>query len=354
MTIQKKYVLFFSGFVFLIAFLLSAVSIGFLKETYDRILHAANASYLPVMASHMFFRAVVTFAIVSGAVVAVSIPLGIFLSQQLSAPYLRIFRNLRDIAQKRMSIDDQLVGGVDEKSLLENYIGILVEDLQTVKEYEKGKSWKDGARMLMHELKNPLTPLKLSAQQLSLDQDIHGTAAEEVRRILLSIGDIEQILFMFKELVNLEFGKKTAVDIREFVDSLKSQLRDSELSCPLRAELTPGPLFVQTETTLLRMLAVNLIRNGIEENTAGFFVEISEDTSKIHMAFCTQGAHIAESNRLFRPGYSSKGVNRGFGLFLCKMISDYLDLNLSFHNTTDGVRFSITLEKSSERLPAIS
>ncbi len=44
------------------------------------------------------------------------------------------------------------------------YTDTLVKDFEIVKDYEKSAAWKDGARLLLHETKNPLTPLKLSAQ----------------------------------------------------------------------------------------------------------------------------------------------------------------------------------------------
>jgi len=134
MTIQRKFILFFVSFTLLVAFLIAAVSIGFLKETYDRILHAANASYLPVMASQMFFKASFTFAVIILVVVVVSIPLGVFLSRWLTAPYMRIFKNLGTIAQKRLDIDNKDAFAVNERKLLEKYMGLLVEDLNNLKE----------------------------------------------------------------------------------------------------------------------------------------------------------------------------------------------------------------------------
>jgi hypothetical protein len=122
MTIQRKFILFFAGFTLLVTLSISAISIGFLKETYDRILNAANASFLPVMASNMFFKATLTFAIISLIVVAVSIPLGIFLSRRLSAPYLRIFKNLGSMAKNRLAIESAAEITTDERKVLEKYI----------------------------------------------------------------------------------------------------------------------------------------------------------------------------------------------------------------------------------------
>jgi nitrogen fixation/metabolism regulation signal transduction histidine kinase len=346
MTIQRKFVLFFSGSVLLVAIAISAVAVGFLKNAYDRMVHAANASYLPVMASHMFFSAAITFVVIGALVLALSIPLGILLSRRLSEPYLRIFRNLSDIAQKRLDIGTKTGIGGGERAILEKYIALLVGDLNNLKEYEKVKSWKDGARLLMHELKNPLTPLKLSAQKLSLAGSPQNGPGDDVKRILVSLTDIERILSMFRDLVNIEFGQRIDVDFGEFMQTLKLQLAQSNLACPVHTTLTASPIVVFTEPTLLRMAAINLIRNGMEENAPAFHVCVKDQSDRILMEFCTPGAHIRDAGRLFRPGYSSKAGGRGFGLFLCKMISDYLDLNLTYQDAEKGVTFSISIEKS--------
>jgi nitrogen fixation/metabolism regulation signal transduction histidine kinase len=344
MTIQRKFILTFVGFTLLVALALSAVSIGFLKETYDRILHAANASYLPVMASSMFFKATLTFAIVSLTVVAVSIPCGIFLSRRLTAPYLSIFKNLSTIARERLEIDKQVNLASDERRLLEKYLGMLVEDLKNLKEYEKVKSWKDGARMLMHELKNPLTPLKLSAESLSVGGGDPALVKEDTVRILSSIKDIETILSYFKELVNIEFGEPAIVDMKERIRIYCAQVRQSS---PFDCAMPPGPepFLALSEPTLATMAIANLVANGLAENREAFRVEVSEGAELLTLRFITPGARIADPSRIFRLGYSTKGERRGFGLFLCKMISDYLDLNIQFIQEGDGVIFSLDFKR---------
>jgi two-component system, NtrC family, nitrogen regulation sensor histidine kinase NtrY len=344
MTIQRKFILIFVSFTLLVALALSAVSIGFLKETYDRILHAANASYLPVMASHMFFKATMTFMIISIIVVVVSIPCGIFLSRRLSAPYLRILKNLSAIAQERLGIDKKTNIESDEKKMLEKYASILIDDVKSLKEYEKIKSWKDGARMLMHELKNPLTPLKLSAQSLSLGDKEPELIKENIHRILSSVKDVETILSYFKELVNIEFGPLTTFDIKEKIRAFYEQVKQyMSFRCNMPSDLKP--YIVLSEPTLLTMLFANLINNGISENKQEFHIDVSETDASLTMRFITPNAHIIDASKVFKLGYSTKGEKRGFGLFLCKKISDYLDLNIQFLEEACSVVFSVDFKR---------
>ncbi len=343
MTIQRKFILLFVGFTLLVALAISAVSIGLLKETYDRIIHAANASYLPVMASHMFLKAIVTFMVMSFVVVVVSIPCGVLLSRRLSAPYLRIFKNLSTIAQQRLEIDKKINLASDEKILLEKYIGMLVEDLQNLKEYEKEKEWKNGAKMLLHELKNPLTPLKLSLQKLLLYKE--EGIQDDLKTLATATADIEHILACFKELVNIEFGPKESFDAIEFVNSVHKETLAMGYSFS-QTELSRAQSFpVVAEKTLLKMVYVNLVKNGLDENPSDFQVSIGMADREMLLEFVTPGRTIENSSRIFKLGYSTKGDQRGFGLFLCKKISDYLDLDLRCYNQHSGVVFSIRVKK---------
>ena len=344
MTIQRKFILFFAGFTLLVTLSISAISIGFLKETYDRILNAANASFLPVMASHMFFKATLTFAIVSLIVVAVSIPLGILLSRRLSAPYLRIFKNLGSMAKNRLAIESASAFTTDERKVLEKYISLLVDDLKNLKEYEKVKSWKDGARMLMHELKNPLTPLKLSAQSLTLGDKDPQSIVEDIARILSSVKDIEKILSYFKELVNIEFGPLTMFDLKNHFRECNARLQqNTAFPCTLPEDSRPFTVF--SEPTLITMVLTNLVSNGLAENKTEFYVDITEKNDMMTVRCITPHAHIGDPSKIFSLGYSTKGKDRGFGLFLCKKISDYLDLNIQCDQDNDSVVFSFLFKR---------
>jgi two-component system, NtrC family, nitrogen regulation sensor histidine kinase NtrY len=344
MSIQRKFILIFVGFNLLVALILSAVSIGFLKETYDRIIHAANISYLPVMASHMFIKATMTFGTISLFIVIISIPCGILLSRRLSAPYLRIFENLSTIAHERLEITTKTDLADSEKKLLEKYMGLLAEDVKSLKEYEKVKSWKDGARMLMHELKNPLTPLKLSAQSLTLIGDNSDAVNEDATRIVSSVKDIETILSYFKELVNIEFGPLVVFDMKKHVHAFCGQVKQS---LGFRCAMPPDvrAFFVLSEPTLVTMLLTNLVKNGLAENKPGFYVEVSEAADTMAIRCVTPDARIDDASKIFKLGYSTKGEKRGFGLFLCKKISDYLDLNIQFQQENDNVVFSLYFKK---------
>lgn len=222
--------------------------------------------------------------------------------------------------------------------------------MQTLRDYEKAQSWKEGARMLMHELKNPLTPLKLSAQQLALSPAASGSA-DDASTILASLQDIENILAMFKNLVNIEFGSKELVDIPPVIEELLKRLSIDGHSFAVSNNARGAVIRSQYEPTLVKMLLVNLINNSTEENPGNCNVHLSIQDDSLVIDIITHDRTIAEPAQVFKAGYSRKGKGRGFGLFLAKLISDYLDLGISCANTPSGTIFSVRFKSIERPIP---
>ncbi len=355
MTIRRRFLIFFSVYIGLLVAVIAAVSIYALRDALERVVHAENQAYVAIMGERILQRALVGYVLLVLAVLAVSLPVGVLLSRLLSDAYLRIFENLTRIARERLRLDRRLVADENERVLMQKYIDLLVADQEKLRDYERMRAWKDGARLLMHELKNPLTPLKLSAETLSLTgtgRELSASAArEEVGSILAATHDVEAILSVFKELVNIEFGPREELELGPVLAETFRQLRATHGALDVRGELPPEPVRVRTEPTLLRMAIVNLVNNGIEANPREFRVELHDRPGEVHIQFVTPGRHIAEPARIFKIRYSEKGAGRGYGLFLVQRISEYLDLNVTVEDRGAGVAFAITLRKLGAELP---
>jgi two-component system, NtrC family, nitrogen regulation sensor histidine kinase NtrY len=342
MTAQKRFIISFVGFQVVGSLLMAIVAARFLSTTLQRILSVSGNPFLLVMQHRMIVKSVITFSVIAFVITVCAIPAGIILSRLLTAPYLRVLKRFSTLARNRLPAVEPAGIDINERLLLERYASTLLTDMQTLKDYEKARSWKEGARMLMHELKNPLTPLKLSVQQLILSAP--REASSDAANVLSSVNDIEKILGMFKNLVNVEFGAKSCVNLWDTIDGILLSLRNTGLIFCTRQEGSRSELFGQLESTLVRMLVVNLINNSVEENPTGCEVLLQEAGPCIRLEVLTRDRTIAEPAQVFKAGYSSKGDNRGFGLFLSRLISEYLDLDLSCANTSSGAIFSLSFK----------
>jgi len=352
MTIKRRFLLFFSAYVGLLVVIVAAASILVLSGTLARVLHAENQAYAMIMGERILQRAIIGYVLLVLLVVAISLPIGLLLARIVSRAYVRIFEDLTRIARDRLRLDRTLAADDNERSLLQKYIDLLVADQEKLRDYERTKAWKDGARMLMHELKNPLTPLKLSAETLSLQSAqprVPGWNAdvvqEEIGSILAATRDVEAILGVFRELVNLDFGPREEHALRPILAETFQQLRASHGALDVRGDLPGAGTRVVTEPTLLRMAIANLVNNGLEADPGGFHVDLSETPEVVTLTFFTPRGHIEDPARVFHIRYSEKGSGRGYGLFLVRRIADYLELDLDFAARTEGVIFGIRMKK---------
>jgi signal transduction histidine kinase len=346
MSIKLRFFVVLIVYILAVCGLITGISLYFMHASYAAIARAPNPGLVRVMADAMLLKAALSYLMIIALVIAVSLILGVVLSRMLSGPYLAILGNLTAIAQKRLALEDAAPFSKNERVVLNRYIQTLVSDQEKLRDYEKVRSWKDGARLVMHELKNPLTPLKLAAQSLTLESSLPAAAGQDLRRILVATADIEKILGCFKELVNIDFGHKVAVPLRPFLRESFDLLQAAGKNFACRGlETVDETVVTLAEPTLLRMLINNLIVNGLEASPEQFTVAIADGGGKITVDCLTPGGRIEDPARLFRLGYSQKGPGRGLGLFLSRMISEYLDLGLEARNCPEGVVFSFHCRK---------
>jgi signal transduction histidine kinase len=343
MTLSRRFLLIFCGIVLGACLVTGVFAVYSLHQAYMLFTHATKPELIPLMAGKMFTKAVIGFCVACLFCIGIALPTGIYLLRQASRPYLFIFEHLSDIAYKRLQLTDESRLSEGVISTIKRFLELWRFDFEKLRDYEKEKEWKNGARMLLHELKNPLTPLKLSVQKLLLQKD--GPIQEDLKTLATATADVENILACFKELVNIEFGPKEPFDAARFVAELHKEAMSAGSSFE-QTELSSERFFpVVAEKALLKMVYVNLTKNGLDENSEDFKVDVSADDHEMRLDFVTPNRTIDNTSRIFKLGYSTKGDRRGFGLFLCKKISDYLDLDLKCGNRRDGVVFSMRLKK---------
>lgn len=338
MTIQRKFILFFLCFTFFVTLILGGVALLYIKGSINLFVTAPNKELALIVADRLYLRSVISFVSISLVGTSLSLGIGYLVFQKISKDFLRRVSELTGLAEIR-------VGKAKEKGesgLLKEYIELLLEDQKRLSHYEKVIAWKDGARLLIHEVKNPLTPLKLSLQNLSLLSN-SDYETEEINSALTSIVDIENILKSFKELVNIEYGEIKEIEFISFWTDFEKQLRYSFPTLTIINKINDKTLFLDSEKNLLKMVFINLIKNGVEANKDGFELILEKKNSHIIVSAITKDIIISDINGVFQFGVSEKGDKRGYGLFLCMKISEYLNLNLEAKNFKDRVIFTFTI-----------
>ncbi len=285
--------------------------------------------------------------------------LSYFASNQLTNPLKFIAMRLKKTNLDRLNepldwrSDDEI--GVLTKSY-NNMLKQLEESKVALSQSEKQTAWREMAKQVAHEIKNPLTPMKLSIQQLqrTLPTD-DPKARERIERALNSlteqIDNISEIANSFSEFAKMPIPRNERFDIvpvvRKTAD-LYAQNNDVSIEVSTMEEHT----YVTGDRQLLGRVVANLILNGIQSvpPTRKPHVMIrlyrNEEENFAIMEVKDNGAGIPESVRkkVFIPNFSTKVGGSGLGLAMAKRGIEHAGGNIWFETVEDeGTTFFVDL-----------
>ncbi|NPA72183.1 MAG: HAMP domain-containing protein [Gammaproteobacteria bacterium] len=249
---------------------------------------------------------------------------------------------------KILMIHGSTLPSIDQK--IGGYV-IVIDDITELVQAQKHAAWSDVARRLAHEIKNPLTPIQLSAERLNhkLNKQLSGEDKALLERMTKTI--IEQVSTMqtlvqaFSDYANTPEIQLEPTDIHLLISSLTEMYRDPSADWKVRAHIPPHCPMVQADSARLRQLFHNLIKNALEamENTILPRVMITTHCNNpelLTIKVCDNGPGIPESsqNWIFEPYASDKPKGSGLGLAIVHKIVDehhgQIELNSSPGNGT--------------------
>ncbi|MCW9707439.1 sensor histidine kinase [Fodinibius salsisoli] len=226
-------------------------------------------------------------------------------------------------------------------------------------EAEREAAWKEMAQQVAHEIKNPLTPMKLNVQHLERQlktgnnegpelkariQKITGNLIEQIQ----SLSNIASDFSKFSQPVEEDF---TTVDLGALLTSV-AQLYEHDKKMDISLQLSSRPIKVQGATDDLKRVFINMVKNAYEAmDGEGGHIALSLYERKGH-AFVEvedNGRGIPEENRgnVFVPSFSTKSGGTGLGLAICKKIIDAHGGSISFASVEgEGTTFVIKLALS--------
>ncbi len=246
---------------------------------------------------------------------------------------------------------------------------IVIDDITTLIQAQRDAAWGEVARRLAHEIKNPLTPIQLSAERLrhKLADRLTGRDAELLER---STGTIVRQVSAMKEMVNAfsEYARPPrlrleAVDLNTLVAEV-AELYQGEAGLAL--ELLPADELprIRGDAGRLRQLLHNLIKNAQEaaEGPARVRLETcsgyANGQRRVHLQVCDNGpgfnAEMLAS--LFEPYVTTKARGTGLGLPIVKKIVEEHGGSISARNSDEGgaciaMRFPVPQEQGALSAP---
>jgi two-component system, NtrC family, nitrogen regulation sensor histidine kinase NtrY len=304
--------------------------------------------------------------------VAMGVVLAILLSGWAATRVTRPVEQLVQAARQVAAGDwhsQVTVASADELGELAESFNRMTRELLQQKEQlvqaERVAAWRELARRLAHELKNPLFPLQLTvenllrARQQSPDQ-FEEIFQESASTLLAEIASLKTIIARFSEFSRMPQPQLQAVPLNELAESV-SRLFQAQLSAPDRAaiecklELSNTMPAVAADPELVHLALSNLILNAMDAMPQGGTLTLrtrqEAEWAVLEVADTGTGLTPEECERVFTPYYTSKEHGTGLGLAIVQsVISDHGGRISVRSETGQGTTFVIELPVNADKL----
>lgn len=247
--------------------------------------------------------------------------------------------------------DDEIGALVMEYNKMVNKLD---ESASVLAKTEREGAWKEMARQVAHEIKNPLTPMKLSMQFLQkaiesnapnvkeLSQSVAGTLIEQ-------IDHLSQIANEFSQFANIGESRKELFDMNETLRNVL-QLHAANDRLEIRKRLLPNPVIIDADKTHINRLFTNLILNAIQSvpDTRAAIIDIVQSIQGNDVLTCiTDNGHGIDDTiraKIFTPNFTTKTSGTGLGLAMCKRIVEQAEGEIWFETELNkGTSFFVKI-----------
>jgi nitrogen fixation/metabolism regulation signal transduction histidine kinase len=213
---------------------------------------------------------------------------------------------------------------------------IVVDDLTEMIQAQKESAWSEMARRLAHEIKNPLTPIQLSAERLQrkLSGDVGKEKQELLDRYTHTI--VEQVEAM-KSMVNAfaQYARSPtqnpqSIDFNAMLEEIAVLYHEHNAGVSIELDLDPSLPPVEVDDVRLRQLVHNLVKNSLETLAGDGWIrlktELCDESGRHTLRFSVedsgQGIASEVEQNLFDPYVTTKGSGSGLGLAIVQKIVD--------------------------------
>ena len=234
-----------------------------------------------------------------------------------------------------------------------NMIDQLEESAVKLARSEREQAWREMAKQVAHEIKNPLTPMRLSVQSFMRkfdpnDANIREKMTEYSQTLIQQIDVMSSIASAFSDFAKMPTQNKEKIEVISVVKlALDIFYEDFIIYQPKEKEL-----FANLDKTQLIRIVTNLVKNALQaveqEENPEIKVEVLSNKKQVEIIVTDNGKGIADEVKdlIFEPKFTTKSSGMGLGLAMIKNIIEAYDGNISFTSQVGvGTVFTVILPK---------
>ena len=281
----------------------------------------------------------------------------LFITNRITNSFSLIGEKMKDINLGKINEAIEWSRNDEIGSLVKEYnkmLSKLDESASALAKTEREGAWKEMAKQVAHEIKNPLTPMKLSMQflQRAIENnapDVKQLTATVANTMVEQIDHLSNIASEFSQFANIENANKEMLDVNEALQSIK-QLYSGNDKIVMQWKLADQPVIIYADKTHVNRLFTNLIQNALqsvpENETPIVQIEETLADGQVLIKIKDNGEGIPENirSKIFTPNFTTKTSGTGLGLAMCKRIVEQMNGDIWFETSTEhGTAFFIRL-----------
>jgi signal transduction histidine kinase len=278
-----------------------------------------------------------------------------FLANRISRPIRRLTKATTSVAQGDFNLEINSNEKGELKDLLAGF-NSMTKELQKNQiehvELERENAWKEMAKQVAHEIKNPLTPMKLAVQQLIVsyrdkNKNFDSIFEKVSLTILNQIENLNQIASEFSRFARMPNYKLEVIDLLPVIKDIINLFSDENVKLDIHTSLSSA--FVEGDKSQFRRLFINLIRNSIQANANKIIITLTSDNNLFKLLVSDNGNGIPEKirDKIFESNFTTKEKGMGLGLKLAKRFIEGINGSIVLKdNSGNGAVFEITIPES--------
>jgi len=265
--------------------------------------------------------------------ILISVMLALFVSNRITEPLRFIRESLKNLKLDEANRAIEWNSKDEIGELVEEYnrtLNELVRSAELLAKSERESAWREMAKQVAHEIKNPLTPMKLSIQMLQRSkndgvEDLGERIDKVTATLIEQIDTLSNIASEFSSFAQMPKSNIEKVDLKHLLESVAELYRNSEAAIELNLQVDSKPTIQADKEQMLRVIN-NLIKNGIQAVKDGTEPQIAlgliRNNNQWIVSVRDNGLGISEDlrDRIFVPNFTTKSSGMGLGLAMVKNI----------------------------------
>ncbi|WP_373057312.1 PAS domain-containing sensor histidine kinase [Zunongwangia sp. H14] len=218
---------------------------------------------------------------------------------------------------------------------------------------EREQAWREMAKQVAHEIKNPLTPMRLSVQSFERqfdknDPNIEQKVKEYSATLINQIDTMSSIASAFSNFAKMPAQQNETLNVPKIVKLALDIFNEKYIIFTSEKE----EILAKFDRTQLIRVITNLVKNAVQalqgKENPKIMVSVEEEEEEVCVTICDNGSGISEENKdkIFEPKFTTKSSGMGLGLAMVKNIVETYNGTISFvSNPNKGTIFKVRFPK---------